>query len=167
MRGFFYRPLPNDRAVGVQDLLRHATKNLTGDLARFVITGCIGGILTIMPGCTNRRLGGPGAPPESRWPTGAACRGIGRAGGGRNLADDATGHCADAPRRPRCSPAWCGRLGPSAGAAVEFFQGLYGRRPRGARGGIPDPARSGIGSGWRRNPIGDLSDTGVCHHFRV
>ena len=45
----FYRPLPNDRAVGVQDLLRHAAKNLTGDLARFVITGCIAGILTIMP----------------------------------------------------------------------------------------------------------------------
>ena len=46
---FFYRPLPNDRAVGVQDLLRYAAKNLTGDLARFVITGCIAGILTIMP----------------------------------------------------------------------------------------------------------------------
>ena len=45
----FYRPLPNDRAVGVQDLLRYAAKNLTGDLARFVITGCIAGILTIMP----------------------------------------------------------------------------------------------------------------------
>ena len=45
----FYRPLPNDRAVGVQYLLRYAARNLTGDLARFVITGCIAGILTIMP----------------------------------------------------------------------------------------------------------------------
>ena len=45
----FYRPLSNDRAVSGQDLLRYAAKNLTGDLARFVITGCIAGILTIMP----------------------------------------------------------------------------------------------------------------------
>ena len=45
----FYRPLSNEQAVSVQDLLRYAAKNLTGDLARFVITGCIAGILTIMP----------------------------------------------------------------------------------------------------------------------
>ena len=46
---FFYRPLPNDQPVSAQDLLRYAAKNLTGDLVRFVITGCIAGILTIMP----------------------------------------------------------------------------------------------------------------------
>ena len=46
---FFYRPLPNDQPVSAQDLLRYAARNLTGDLARFVITGCIAGVLTIMP----------------------------------------------------------------------------------------------------------------------
>ena len=45
----FYRPLSNDQAVGTKGLLRYAVHNLTGDLARFVIAGCLAGILTIMP----------------------------------------------------------------------------------------------------------------------
>ena len=45
----FYRSLSNDKAVSGPDLLRYVAKNLTGDLARFVITGCIAGILTVMP----------------------------------------------------------------------------------------------------------------------
>ncbi|MCE2448137.1 MAG: NHLP bacteriocin export ABC transporter permease/ATPase subunit [Candidatus Latescibacteria bacterium] len=45
----FYRPLSNDQPVGAKDLLLYATKNLTGDLARFVITGCLAGILMLLP----------------------------------------------------------------------------------------------------------------------
>ena len=45
----FHRSLPNDQAVSAQDLLRYAARNLTGDLTRFVITGCLAGILAIMP----------------------------------------------------------------------------------------------------------------------
>ena len=46
---YFYRPLSQDQPVGAKDLLLYATKNLTGDVARFVITGCLAGILMILP----------------------------------------------------------------------------------------------------------------------
>lgn len=46
---YFYRPMSQDQPVGVKDLLLYGTKNLTGDFARFVITGCLAGILMLMP----------------------------------------------------------------------------------------------------------------------
>ncbi len=45
----FYRPLPDDRPIGPQNLLRFVARRLVGGMWRFVTAGFLGGLLTIAP----------------------------------------------------------------------------------------------------------------------
>ena len=46
---FFYRPLPEDRAVNAVDLLWFAGKSMVSDLVRFAISGLLAGVLMLAP----------------------------------------------------------------------------------------------------------------------